>query len=66
MLPDGRCIGTLAYLPLAHVILPPCSNVLLDEELRAHISDLGVARVVGQSARSVAGFHWVHAGGPRL
>lgn len=43
-----------------------CSNVLLDEELRAYISDFGVARVVGQSARSVAGFHWVHAGGPPL
>lgn len=38
------------------------SNVLLFEGWRACVSDLGMAQMVGQEARSAAGFTATHAG----
>jgi serine/threonine protein kinase len=39
----------------------PCSNVLLDEDLGAHISDLGLARFVGSGTLSAHAFSLTHA-----
>lgn len=43
-----------------------CSNVLLTEDLRACISDMGMARAVGSCARTVPGFTFTHAAPEQL
>ena len=41
----------------------PRSNVLLEEDLRARLGDLGVAKLVGNATHSLAGFCTItHAG----
>ena len=42
--------------------MSPCSNVLLDSDLRACLGDMSMARMVGSKARSAAGFCCTHAG----
>ena len=46
--------------------LPPAGNVLLDEGLRACVSDMGLAQVVAQSARTARGCSRVYASPEQL
>ena len=42
--------------------MPPCSNVLLNKDLHAAISDLGISQTITSKARTAAGFTPTHAG----